>query len=320
MAKIQQFMAIESRPGIRLTIPALLLIACSFFLATMACSIPSLHPSINITRGTESASATAPITPGLASTAIPDQRATALTASPEGGLLTGQPCAPPCWYGITPGVTKHDELIRLLQQNPYVFPGTVKEYPALAFPLPSGTAVIGWDYPASTYPPHTTMAVSPWDDPFNVNRGGGVFLKDNVVEVLTLDAQLPISLRDLVKQFGEPSKVQAGQRQYGYSPTPESFYPRLEGIACDGRIYYPQLGLMFRFATVRCVGKSNAEFRSDLVVDNIYLFPPGSADDLVSDAKQFQGPTTLEDVYARPLQDWRGLGDYPILPRLPLNK
>src|SRR5512132_3259667 len=34
--------------------------------------------------------------------------------------LAGQPCAPPCWEGITPGKTRVDEAVALLNRHPMV--------------------------------------------------------------------------------------------------------------------------------------------------------------------------------------------------------
>jgi len=42
------------------------------------------------------------------------------------GLVTHQPCAPPCWQGISPGMAK-DEAIRLLQTIPIVDKHSLRE-------------------------------------------------------------------------------------------------------------------------------------------------------------------------------------------------
>src|SRR3990172_586921 len=40
-------------------------------------------------------------------------------------LLTGEPCAPPCWYGITPGTTSETEALDIVNGLEFINPGTI---------------------------------------------------------------------------------------------------------------------------------------------------------------------------------------------------
>ncbi len=40
-------------------------------------------------------------------------------------LLTNEPCAPPCWYGLVPDVSTKDEVINKLQTLPFIAARTI---------------------------------------------------------------------------------------------------------------------------------------------------------------------------------------------------
>lgn len=198
--------------------------------------------------------------------------------APDKEVLATQTCKLPCWQGIIPGETSKDAFINLIKQNPYFAPDSLEEYP-----VGSGT-VIGWSYPNG------------------LNNGGGVYIRENTIQVLNLDATSGITMGEVIKRFGEPTMVQidsglVGDHQAGF----------------DVRAYYPQSGLVVHFARKLFSTDFRAVVQPNLVVDEITLFPPGSAEDIVSIAKRFHGPTRIASIYLLPLQVWHGYGDYEVL-------
>ncbi len=134
-------------------------------------------------------------------------------AGPDSSIFTGQPCAPPCWYGIVAGETGYDALLKLLHQNPHVVQSTIKHDDS-----PESWGDVSWRYPTSA------------------DHGGIAFLRDEIVQVLELDSESQFTMGDAVRRFGQPTKIQIwsglfGQEQSGY------------GVLT----YYPEVGLGFRF-------------------------------------------------------------------------
>ena len=171
----------------------------------------------------------------------------------------------------------------LIEKSSYFDAGTFVEHP-----VGSGT-MFGWYYPNKP------------------NQGGGVFIRDNIVQVLDLDATSGMTMGEVVKHFGEPKKIQTNSGLFGEHQS-----------GFNVRAYYPQSGIVFHFAMKPLSRNNRASVRPDLVVDEITLFPLDTSENIASVANQFQGPTTLANIYRLPLQDWHGYGDYEILP--PLTK
>ncbi len=107
------------------------------------------------------------------------------------GWLTGQPCAPPCWEGITPGVTSIDEAlarVRQLGTNHVLYRPTIK-YPTILW---------GWDH----------------------GGFGQIGTHAGVITEIYPGYELEYRLGDIVARFGEPSHsltyatVMEGQSTY----------------------------------------------------------------------------------------------------------
>ena len=102
-------------------------------------------------------------------------------------LLTGDPCAPPCWYNIVPGATNEEEVQAQLERNPFVKRDSLtrtlteqREVPLVAF---------YWH-----------------DNKGNVNR---IYLRDR--KVLRIEIRLAYDLRlgEVVEKYGPPESVYA---------------------------------------------------------------------------------------------------------------
>jgi hypothetical protein len=108
------------------------------------------------------------------------------------GWLMGQPCAPPCWEGITPGKTRLDEAVALLEQHPQI----------------GGLHISG-----QGTPPHVVV----WG--WNADSSGGIVyyeprdtenLEDRTNPIITsieLSLSNPYTLAEIRAAYGEPSHV-----------------------------------------------------------------------------------------------------------------
>ncbi len=65
-------------------------------------------------------------------------------------LLTGEPCEPPCWYGITPGLTRDEEMAAILEGLPFFEADTIRWRPGPAITVERKREVVDWGYGSVT--------------------------------------------------------------------------------------------------------------------------------------------------------------------------
>jgi hypothetical protein len=98
------------------------------------------------------------------------------SAAYDRSLITSEPCAPPCWYGIQPGDTQESAVNRL-RELPFVDGATIEEQ---------------------------NGEVS-WDDVIPGKSGGGTLtFRQGELATISYQLQYPLSLMELVDIFGEP--------------------------------------------------------------------------------------------------------------------
>ena len=141
------------------------------------------------------------------------------------GLLTGDPCAPPCWQGFSPGtVVEKEAVIRKLRRMPGV--GEVWERELQAG---TGGVVIHWFWK------------TPWSG-YN-----SIYLSNTgLLNAITLSVDFELTVADLIDEYGVPEAI--GPVVTG-TPKPGSgavnfFYPQY-GLICRVEVlpdYKPVLG------------------------------------------------------------------------------
>jgi hypothetical protein len=129
-------------------------------------------------------------------------------------LLAGDPCAAPCWEGITPGKTTKTAAVTLLTQLPWA---TIND--------PTGVEVYFWLLPERI--------------PASSGGIGFAATAPNTVTWVSLKRQA-ISFGRLLDVYGEPSEVMA-----------EAQIQRFEGIrnVYDLSLFYPQAGIILSATT-----------------------------------------------------------------------
>lgn len=203
------------------------------------------------------------------------------STSPEASVFSGQPCAPPCWYGIIPAETDAEALPALLQANPFVDQSTIRTLG------PAGSvSLVTWRFRGSKW-------------------GGTTYILEDRVQLIYLASESQLTFRDIVKRFGQPTKIQTDTGMVGQDQT-----------GTDATVYYPDLGLGFHLQRTLAPSDAKASVQADLKMDWIYLFRGTSMDDLVSTAREFGEGSVMTLISTLAVQDWHGYGQYPILPHL----
>jgi|GEM_PF-2456422 hypothetical protein len=124
-------------------------------------------------------------------------------------IITDLPCAPPCWYGIVPGMRiEREEIIRLLETVPNV--GTIWE--------PSWVRV-AWHWERV-----------PWE---RVGYNEIALTTDYRVQMIMLSIDFELTVEELLNKYGLPEITTAS-----VGPIPEDAYVALF-------LHYPARGLVF---------------------------------------------------------------------------
>jgi hypothetical protein len=170
---------------------------------------------------------------------------TRMTATPSAAArdalarwLTGVPCRPPCWEGITPGQTTADEAVKLLQHNPSIATAeqvilpAVKDYGKVIWTWREGDT----GGSASFHPGQAPLTIYETDVGFSQ----------------------PLQLREVIQAYGDPSHVIATA---GYNPDHGS------GRSRNAVIVYRTQGFALTI---------DPDIRADTLVHVVKFFPATS--------------------------------------------
>ncbi len=134
----------------------------------------------------------------------------------DGSLITGAPCAPPCWQGLVPGVTTAQEIELFLESSPYVTEW-VKEAQE------DGGVIYRWQ----------------WGPPHEAAVANALHTQDKILTQIVLTPDLPITLGEAVDALALPTHATAfsdidGWRLHLYYP-PQGLRLELMGLALSAR-------------------------------------------------------------------------------------
>lgn len=186
-------------------------------------------------------------------------------------ILTDDPCAPPCWNGITPGQTKGDEAHRLLVElgaEPYGGPWGYIRWPSLR---PSARGLLRG---ANTL--HSEVA-SP-------------------VDYIMVALEFDLTLEEVMAKYGPPENYQAVVTT-GFAKGER--HP----IIMDLVLNYSGCGLLFEAWIPLLSLDQPLEPGSDLVLDLVYYIPPSAADWPVEENPSL----SLAIPWDAPVREWAGL-------------
>ena len=184
-------------------------------------------------------------------------------------LLTGEPCEPPCWQGLVPGVSTEEEVLQYMADSNYV--GHHYRDPF------AGSNTIWWQSTLAGRSQRTYNA-------FGI-RGGML-----AGMVILLDYEF--TLEELLIKYGDPEKFRA-QWESGSSANAEV------------TLYYPRLGIIPQLVLRPSDGYHELQPESKVI--RVWYFPPTSLDGLFYLAGDIPFPDKRKHAEIV-LQDWQGCG------------
>lgn len=195
--------------------------------------------------------------------------------APDRSILIDDPCAAPCWQGITPGQTTIDEAFDILTElgySPY---------------LDETNRYIAWSTPDN----HASDVFVRGVSVASSRRTG------EDVTLLSLGLEFDLSLKEVLDKYGPPEKYQVYETMGNLGEGAHA--PVLFAL-----FYYTQLGLIFesRILISEPPGQTITT-DSDTVLDWIYYFPPTSIERLTDDIPQLEQRISQR----APMTDWQGL-------------
>jgi hypothetical protein len=149
----------------------------------------------------------------------------------DGGFLSGEPCGPPCFWGIIPGITTDDETNKLLES--------------------AGVQTSECKYSQRQNPDVNVIRCGPVGLGYEI---GIAIDTTGVVKDLGFAPEPPFSLGDVIAKYGNPDAVSVGRLSVTLVP------PDI-GI----RIYYDHLQAELSIPDQ----KGSAEIRADYVIDGV---------------------------------------------------
>ncbi|MBN1284290.1 MAG: hypothetical protein JXB47_02725 [Anaerolineae bacterium] len=192
----------------------------------------------------------------------------------DASLLTGEPCAPPCWQGLKPGVTALQEVRAFLENSPFV--ADWREAAA-----PADGALYAWD----------------WAAPEPSVRPNTLLVRGDLLAWMTLWPVEPAALEAVTGKFGPPAKV-------------DLLDPATTGQAAWSMdLYYPAHGLRLTISDLAAGGGALCP-AGDAAVQAVMYLPSGDLEGMI--AAIYPNPVEQQDVIGR-LLDWDGVNCLPLV-------
>ncbi len=106
--------------------------------------------------------------------------------------LTGDPCSPPCWYGLEPDVSDEQQVLSVLESLPFVNPNSIEE------------SIVGFGDVISEEPYNATAIQA------SKYYGSGIrlLIGKGVVKRISFGLDYEITIGEIVDQIGIPDRVQ----------------------------------------------------------------------------------------------------------------
>lgn len=112
---------------------------------------------------------------------------TPIPAVADNSIITGQPCAPSCWQGLTPGQTNFSEVDAFLHDSPLVNGNLGDQFTAV---------------------PGTGFSQSWWwagEDKISERKNGLEVDSDNILKFIYLHPNTDVTIGDIFKTYGAPT-------------------------------------------------------------------------------------------------------------------
>jgi hypothetical protein len=120
------------------------------------------------------------------------------TPVPMESIFPGDTCAPPCWFGITPGKTTAEEARTILP--------TIKNIGSIEF----GDSGIATTKPQTGLPPDDIYSfyLGPWERPDTIGiPANQMYIKDGIVYKIVFQPGTFVLLSEVLEKLGKPDSV-----------------------------------------------------------------------------------------------------------------
>lgn len=162
-------------------------------------------------------------------------------------ILTGLPCVPPCWQGITPGVTTSDEALAIISNSPYIEMESIERH---------GTTTTGgvtWHLRA---PGRRIQPGLSWDS--------------GIVDMIRMGLNFDLTVQEVLNKFGNPVVVSVEE-----GGQPEHWYWIID-------LHYPNQGITFRAFTSEFIN----QVKPTTEVGVVLLFPIMDTEEMIKEIEQ----------------------------------
>jgi len=162
-------------------------------------------------------------------------------------IITGLPCVPPCWQGITPGVTPSDKALEILSNSPYIEKGSIKQ---------AGTTISGgctwrWRSPGRRMQP-------------------GLNWQNGIVHTIQMSLTFDLSVQEVIEKFGNPEAVSVEE-----GGQPEHWYWIVD-------LHYPSQGIEFKAYT----SEFSKYLEPTTDVGAVFLFSPMTMQERIKEIEE----------------------------------
>jgi len=188
-------------------------------------------------------------------------------------LLTHDPCAPPCWEHIIPGVSDADDVRTRLEESPFVRKDTIRWW---TFAWREGKMFTKFTWKSTA---------GSWDRRFEGGNEIGLYYKGPVLWI-TLGLEYPLTLGQVVEKYGPPEGLFLSLGPYGEK---------------DVSLCYLRRGMWFKALGPR-ISDQEMERRvmiipEDLEVGQVTYFST-------------EGERYTIGIQTMPFVEWHGFGEY----------
>jgi len=185
-------------------------------------------------------------------------------------LLTGEPCQPPCWQGLVPGVSTEQEVENLIAVSEYVNPHRVYRERS------GGATIISWE-----------SAV------WSIARAqpNAFILDGDTLMVITHELDYELTLEDLLARYGPPQKFWVRWRGWGTADVLVN-------------LYYPAMGLVLELVLEPSDGYHELQPQNQVM--RVWYCPGTSLEGFLDLGESIPFPP--EEYMETDLHDWGGYG------------
>ena len=188
-------------------------------------------------------------------------------------LLTGEPCEPPCWQGLTPGESTEEDVAEFIRATRFVDTRTVYRGR-----MTRGGEVVG-------------VSIQ-WRSTVGGGRGSNAFrIEGGVLKDITINPDYPLTLERLFGRYGPPEKYRA-------------ILPIGGPLYYDVTLYYPTHG----FTVDLVLGYKDATLQPETRVASVWYFRAAPLERFLELRYEAGSGGPTPGKLLELLRDWLGYG------------